>query len=85
MQKIRDRITEEIQNSNMSQNEIARRIGVRQTVVWEYIHQKSLPALDTLAKLCQVLDVSADNILGLEDNYGRKTPVKTIKICNVKM
>ena len=35
-----------------------------------------MPALDTLANLCAVLDVSADYLLGLEDETGAKTYIR---------
>ena len=85
IEQIRKRISDEIKKSGKKQIELASEIGVKQQAISEFVNQKSLPALDTLARLCKALDVSADYILGLEDDFGRKTPVKTIKICNVKM
>ena len=34
---------------------------------------KAMPALDTFANLCAILDVEADYILGLIDIEGKKT------------
>lgn len=49
----------------MTTAEIAKRIGVTPEMVTQYCTTKKLPRLDTFAKLCQVLDVSADYLLGL--------------------
>lgn len=73
MENIRKRIKEEILNSNYNQSEIARAIGVKQQTVNDYVKEKSLPALDTLAKLCILLDVDANYILGITDYSGKKT------------
>lgn len=66
MDIIRLRIKQEIENSIYSQSEIARKLGIRQQTVNDYCRMKSLPALDTLAKLCTILDVDANYILGIE-------------------
>ena len=54
--------------SGIPQKEIARLIGVSAQTVSKYMKADIFPALDTLAKLCTVLDVSADYILGTERN-----------------
>lgn len=66
-EKIRARLTEAIKQSTMSQAEICRFLGIKPPTMSQYLSGRSLPALDTFANLCQVLDVSADYLLGLED------------------
>ena len=73
MENIRKRIKEEILNSKMKQCEIAKQLGIRQQTVNDYVRMKSLPALDTLAKLCILLDLDANYILGITDYAGKKT------------
>lgn len=51
----------------MEQQEIARQIGVSPQTVSKYMTKDIFPALDTLAKLCHVLDVSSDYILGVKE------------------
>ncbi len=46
---------------------IAERIGVSRSQISCYLHNKKMPALDTFANLCKVLDVSADDILCIDD------------------
>lgn len=67
LQDIQERLREVIRNSGMEQKEIARRIGVSPQTVSKYMTKDIFPALDTLAKLCHVLDVSSDYILGVKE------------------
>lgn len=60
---IQEKIAEAITQSALTQKEIAQRIGVKQTQVSCYLHGKKMPALDTLANLCVVLDVDPADIL----------------------
>lgn len=60
---IQKRLRECIKNSPYTQLEIAKAIGVSPQTVSKYMKKDIFPALDTLAKLCKFLDVSADYIL----------------------
>lgn len=66
LKEIQRRLRTEIRNSGMKQKDIAGLIGVSAQTVSKYMRVDVFPALDTLAKLCKVLDVSADYILGLD-------------------
>ena len=63
---IQKRLREEIKSSHLSQKEIAQKLGINPSTVSKYLRQDKYPALDTFANLCQILDVSADEILGLK-------------------
>lgn len=65
--EIQRRLREEIINSGLTQKEIAQAIGVSPQTVSRYMRDDIFPALDTLAKLCQLLDISADYILGIKE------------------
>ena len=65
--EIQKRLREAIEQSGYTQTDIAQKIGVSEQTVSKYMRRNVFPALDTLAKLCAVLDVSADEILGLTD------------------
>lgn len=65
---IRERLIEAIKLSGLSYSEIARKINVKQPTVSQYLSGKAMPALDTFANLCEVLDVDPAYILGLSDN-----------------
>ncbi len=65
---IQIRLRESIKNATLTQKEIAKAVNVSPQTISKYMKLDIFPALDTLAKLCKVLDVSADYILGLS-NY----------------
>ena len=67
LEQIQIRLRESIKNSPYSQKEIAKAVNVSPQTISKYMKQNIFPALDTLAKLCKLLDVRADYILGLCD------------------
>ncbi len=67
LKDIQQRLRDAIKNSGIEQKEIARQIGVSPQTVSKYMKKDIFPALDTLAKLCRVLDVSSDYILGIKE------------------
>ncbi len=64
---IQGRLRSTIKQSPYTQKEIAKAIGVSPQTVSKYMKENIFPALDTLAKLCAFLDVSADYILGIKE------------------
>ena len=60
------RLRAAIKESGIPQKTIAAAIGVSAQTVSKYMKADVFPALDTLAKLCSFLDVSADVILGID-------------------
>lgn len=72
IEEIKRRISEEIMQSGLRQSEIAKRLGIKQPTVYEYVKMISLPSLDTLAKLCILLDLDANYILGITDYSGKR-------------
>ena len=67
LDEIQLRLRAAIRQSSLTQKEIAKKIGVSAQTVSKYMSVNVFPALDTLGRLCQVLDISADYILGLTD------------------
>ena len=63
IQLIQKRLAETIRQSGIPQTEIARRLGIRQSQISCYVLGKKMPALDTLANLCKILDVDTNYIL----------------------
>ncbi|MDE6472604.1 MAG: helix-turn-helix domain-containing protein [Clostridia bacterium] len=64
---IKTKLQEEIKNSELSQSEIARRLGISNQTVSCYSLGTKLPSLDTFANLCKVLDVDPAEILCLNE------------------
>jgi len=65
---IKQRLIEEIKNTHLTTIEISKRVGVSPEMITQYMTTKKLPKLDTFAKICKELDLSANYILGLTNN-----------------
>lgn len=63
LDKIRQKIIEAIKQSGMTQTALAKKIGVCHQAIGQYLYQNAMPALDTFANLCAVLDLDANEIL----------------------
>ena len=64
--KIQQRLAETIRQSGMTQKEIAQKLRVSQQMIPQYLLGKKMPALDTFANLCEVLDADPAYILCLQ-------------------
>ena len=67
LDKIRERLIEAIKQSGLSQTEIAKRLGIKQPTVGQYLSGRAMPALDTFANLCAVLGADPADILCLSE------------------
>lgn len=63
LQQIQKRIIDSIRQSGMTQTAIAKALDISQSTISHYIKGDILPALDTLANLCKLLDVDSNYIL----------------------
>lgn len=63
LQQIQARLAESIKQSGMSQTAIAKALNIKQQTIACYLAGKAMPALDTLANLCKLLDVDTNYIL----------------------
>ena len=67
LEQIRERLVKAIKESGLSQTEIAKKINIRQASLAAYLSGRALPALDTFANLCKVLNVSPSYILYFDE------------------
>ena len=67
LSQIQSNLAIAIKNSGMTQIQLASMLGVSQSCIAHYIKGDIMPALDTFANLCKILDESADFLLGLEE------------------
>lgn len=65
-EQIRKRLVEAVRLSGMTQTDIAKKAGLSISMLTDYKNKKKLPTLVNLARLCEVLDISSDEILGLK-------------------
>ena len=66
LEKIQNALAEALKQRTITQEELAKRIGVNQSMISHYITGRSMPALDTLSRICTELDLDANEILCVE-------------------
>ena len=66
LENIQKALAEALQQRTITQQELADKIGVNQSMISHYITGRSMPALDTLSRICTVLDLDANEILCVE-------------------
>ena len=62
---IKINIKKEIELCGKNKSQIAKELGISKPTLSQYLSGKILPSLTTFAKLCEIIDCSADDILGL--------------------
>lgn len=63
LQQIQVRLAEAIRLSGMSQTDIAKKLNLSPSAISHYVKGDKMPALDTLANLCKLLDADTNYIL----------------------
>ena len=69
---IQTKLIEAIKQSGLTQTEIAKRIGVSQSAIAHYIKGDIIPALDTFASLCEILDLDSNDILCIKQSESER-------------
>ncbi len=63
LEMIQVKLIDAIKQCGLSQTELAKRIGISQSGIAHYVKGDKMPALDTFANLCKVLELDANDIL----------------------
>lgn len=63
LEQIRARLIQAVRESGLTQIEIAKRLNINSATISHYVKGDKMPALDTFANLCKVLDLDANEIL----------------------
>ena len=66
LSQIQEKLAQAIKQSGLTQTELAKKLGVRQQTISHYIKGDIMPALDTFANLCVILDIDANDILCID-------------------
>ena len=66
VERIKQNISNAIKYSGKTQTSIAKEVGVSQQMISSYIKGEKTPQIETLANLCKVLDLDANEILCLK-------------------
>lgn len=65
--QIQEKLIKEMKQSHITQSVLANRLGIKQQTVSAYMTGKKMPALDTFANLCAILELDANEILCLHE------------------
>ena len=68
MEHFGERLRQALNERHMSQHTLASRAMISETSVYFYINKNVMPSAIYLRQICEVLGVSADYLLGLEDH-----------------
>ena len=61
------RFAEAVDGSQISYAQLAKRLNISKPTVSMYKSGKAMPSLETFYKICEILDVSADFLLGKKE------------------
>ncbi len=67
LEQIQKKLRDLIKHSGMTQSELAHRLGVSSGTVSHYVIGDKMPALDTFANLCAIIDADANDILCVDE------------------
>lgn len=68
IEQIQVKLADAIKQNKMSQIEIAHRLNVNPATISHYIHGTKMPALETFANLCDILNIDTNYILCIGEN-----------------
>ena len=63
LEHIQKNLAAAIKQCGMTQTELGKKLGVSQQTISHYLKGDKLPALDTFANLCTIIDVNPQDIL----------------------
>ena len=66
LETIRGNLKKEIETCGKTKSQIASELGISKPTLSQYLSGRAMPSLVTFARLCDVIDCSADDILGLK-------------------
>lgn len=62
-----EKFNEIMKYSHLSYAELARKLNITKATMSMYKHGKALPSLETFSQICDILDISADFLLGKKE------------------
>ena len=73
IEKFSYRLTVLLDENNMTQTQLAKKIGTSNVTICRYLTCERIPRLDVVTKIASVFDVSLDFLLGLSDDKNVQT------------
>ena len=68
MEKFSYRLTVLLEENNMTQTQLAKKIGTSNVTICRYLTGERVPRLDVVTKIADVFKISLDYLLGLSDD-----------------
>ena len=68
VEKFSYRLTVLLDENNMTQTQLAKKIGTSNVTICRYLTCERIPRLDVVTKIASVFNISLDYLLGLSDN-----------------
>lgn len=69
-----DRLRNLREAANISQEDLALRLGISESQIWRYENTDTAPRSDVVVQLAEFFNVSTDYLLGLADSMGVDVP-----------
>ena len=75
-EKFSYRLTVLLDESNMTQTQLAEKIGTTNVTICRYINGERVPRIDVASKIAAILNVSLDYLLGISENVDSENLTK---------
>ena len=73
LNEIQKRLADLIKTCGLTQTALAKQLNISQSAIAHYVKGDIMPALDTFANLCVILDVDPAEILGTSNADNKKS------------
>ena len=73
LSEIQKRLADLIKTCGLTQTALAKQLNISQSAIAHYVKGDIMPALDTFANLCVILDVDPAEILGTSNADNKKS------------
>jgi len=70
------RLTVLLDENNMSQTQLAEKVGTTNVTICRYINGERIPRIDVVSRIAVVFNVSLDYLLGISDNVDTENLTK---------
>lgn len=76
LEKFSYRLTVLLDEHNMSQTQLAKKVGTTNVTICRYINGERIPRIDVASKIASVFNVSLDYFLGISENVDTENLTK---------
>ena len=76
LEKFSYRLTVLLDENNMSQTQLAKKVGTTNVTICRYINGERIPRIDVVSKIASVFNVSLDYLLGISESVDTENLTK---------